>query len=244
LVAPRAFSDTLAKLLDESIQENGSGITHLDMTPTSLTAPGLDAMNRVINRSQGLTNFRMSLESLSHNQGRLTAQDLLAQHKDRLTSLHLKGHYIDSCLSQISDTPRDMFPVLEEFFAETSGEYLNYDPRIKSMVSAPRQQQQPSLKALGMNVRFSNAQHWTNVIRAIDLSALGELHFNDGGPCGFTQVQLKTLVDHIADSEAPSLPLRLLNLAGITLDKGASTCDLFVRLRAKVPEIKIIGIGA
>jgi len=244
-VVPGSFNDTLAKLLDESTHDRGSKIVHLDMTPTSLTTPGLGAMNRVINRSQGLTNLRMSLESLSLSQGLQTAKDLLAQHKGRLTSLHLKGHYIDSCLFKISDTfPRDMFPVLEEFFAEISGEYLYYDSRIKSMVSAPRQQQQPSLKALGMNVRFFNAQHWTNLIKAIDLSALEELHFNDGSHRGFTQVQLKTLVDHIADSEAPSLPLRLLNLTGITLDKSASTCDLFARLRAKVPEIKIVGVDS
>ncbi|KAF9359960.1 hypothetical protein BGX34_008032 [Mortierella sp. NVP85] len=45
-VAPRSFSDSLAKLLDEHTQEIGSRIARLDITPTSLTTPGLDAMSR------------------------------------------------------------------------------------------------------------------------------------------------------------------------------------------------------
>ncbi|KAK3815423.1 MAG: hypothetical protein J3Q66DRAFT_344731 [Benniella sp.] len=197
-------------------------------------------MNRVYNRSQGLTYLRLSLENINQSQGVSKALNQLRQYKDRLTSLHLAGCCIDSCLSQFSDTfLRDEFPALEEFFAESDGGYLNGNRPIISMVSAPRQQQQPSLKALGLNIRFSNAQHWTKVIRAIDLSALEELHFNDGSSYGFTQEDLGILVDHIAGSEAPSLPLRVLNLNGITLDKSASTYNLFVRLRTKVPEIKI-----
>ncbi|KAF9344730.1 hypothetical protein BGX34_005393, partial [Mortierella sp. NVP85] len=242
-VVPGSFNDALAKLLDESIQERGSRIVHLDMAPTSLTTPGLDAMNRVIDRSQGLTYLRLSLD-LHTDSDYQRALILLKRHKERLTSLQLTGSYIRSCLSQFSDTqPRNVFPALEEFSAVCSDEYLYGGRQIKSMVSAPGQQQ-TSLKVLRVNVRFGYTNLWEEVIKAIDISALEELHFNYGGFCGFTQVQLTILVDYIVGSGAPSLPLRLLNLNGITLDKSASTYELFARLREKVPEIKIIGVDA
>ncbi|KAF9344008.1 hypothetical protein BGX34_006140, partial [Mortierella sp. NVP85] len=135
------------------------------------------------------------------------------------------------------------FPVLEEFFTDYGGYFDNDIRRIKSMVSAPRRQQ-TLLKVLGMSIRLYNARLWEDLIRAIDLLALEELHFNDSGTYGFTQEQLKVLVDHVADYGAPSLPLRLLNLNGIPLHKSTSTYELFAKLRKKVPEIKIVGVDA
>jgi hypothetical protein len=89
LVVPRSFDDPLAKLLDESIQQKSSRIVRLDLTPSSLTTPGLDAMSQVIDRSQDLTFLRLNFERLDNQ---LTmAYNLLRQHKDRLTSLRLAG---------------------------------------------------------------------------------------------------------------------------------------------------------
>ena len=150
-IVPESFSDTLAKLMDESTQEKGSRIAHLDMTPTSLTTPGLDAMNRVIDRSQGLTYLRLSLENLGKDQQEQKALDLLRRHKDRLTSLRL----VDSDLSSIADNfSRDSFPLLEEFFVMTNY-YLDASPEwIRSMVSVPPRQR-TSLRAVGMGIYLS-----------------------------------------------------------------------------------------
>jgi hypothetical protein len=81
-VVPGLFSDPLAKLLDESVQEGGSRITHLDMAPTSLTTLGLDAMDRVINLSPYLSYLRLSFEKLGEKEQLEKALDLLARHKD------------------------------------------------------------------------------------------------------------------------------------------------------------------
>jgi hypothetical protein len=237
LVAPRTFSDTLAKLLDESIQENGSGITHLHMTPTSLTTPALDAMSRVIDRSHGLTYLRLSLEYHDQSQRQQKAHDMLERHKARLTSLYLTGHcYIDSWPSTFYNTfHRDAYPALEEFFAE-SNTGLNGNRTIKSMVSAPWQQR-TSLKVLGLKIRLNNAQ-WEEVITAIDLSALEELHFYCLHDL-FSEVPLKKFVDRVVGSDAPLPPLRLLYLHGTIPVNSANRRELFARLRESIPDIKI-----
>jgi len=238
-VVPRLFNEALAKLLDGSIQEKSSRITHLDMTPTSLTTPGLDVMNRVIDRSQGLAYLRLSLENLNQNQYLQKALDLLERHKNRLTSLRLAGSRIAFWLPRFSGIfARDAFPVLKEFFVECDFGSSNNGLWIASMVSTPRPQQ-TSFRAVGINILFDYTQHQEDVIKAIDLSALEELHFNRSGPKGFTQAQLELLVDHIVGSNAPSPPLRLLNLNGTLLGDNSNTRELFARLREKIPDIEI-----
>ncbi|KAF9344353.1 hypothetical protein BGX34_005765 [Mortierella sp. NVP85] len=240
-VVPSSFSDILAKLLDESVQEKGSRIAHLDMTPTSLTGPGLDAMNRVIDRSQGLTYLRLSLENLDKGQQQQNAVVLLRLHKDRLTSLRL----VDSGLMSIANHfSRDSFPLLEEFFVMTSTYLDGACEWIRSMVSVPPRQQ-ASLRSVGMGIYFWYKPYWEDVIKAIDLSALEELHFNSSGSSeGFREAQLKILVDHIAGSDIPSPSIRLLNLTEARLSSSTSMRELFARLREKVPEIKFVGVDA
>ncbi|KAF9344334.1 hypothetical protein BGX34_005772 [Mortierella sp. NVP85] len=243
LVVPESFSNRLVKLLDESIQEKGSKMAHLNIVPTSLTTPGLDAMSRVINRSQGLTYLRFSLESLRHQKEK--ALLLLGRHKDRLTSLRLCGWYINEWLPPIARTfpDRDGFPVLEEFSVECwemkdldgdSGQW------IASMISARPKPLTP-VKAFGIKAKTLWSKGFEAMINAIDLSTLEELHFNHQD---FSLEQLKLLVGRIADYGAPSLPLRLLDINGEKLDNSANTHELFVSLREKVPEIKITGIKA
>ncbi|KAF9360370.1 hypothetical protein BGX34_007811 [Mortierella sp. NVP85] len=90
-VVSESFSDRLAMLLDESMQETGSRIARLNITPTSLTPPGLDAMDRIINRSQGLKYLGLSLEKLDESNQLGKALFLLGRYKERLTSLRLVG---------------------------------------------------------------------------------------------------------------------------------------------------------
>ncbi|KAF9363663.1 hypothetical protein BGX34_003596 [Mortierella sp. NVP85] len=236
--APRSFNDSLAKLLDESIQEKDSRIVRLDMTPSSLTTPGLNAMTRVINRSQGLAYLRLNLENLNPGQQLMKVLGFLGEHKGQLTSLRLMGWSLNSWLPQIANRfPRDAFPSLEELFVECHGNYLTDIRWITSMISA-QPHQRTSLKALGMTIWLS-AEDWKTAIKTIDLSALEELHFCTNH---FTQVQLKVFVDHIENCGAPSLPLQLLNLSGAALDNSPDTRALIVRLREMIPKTKIAGV--
>ncbi|KAF9353440.1 hypothetical protein BGX34_011565 [Mortierella sp. NVP85] len=233
--------DSLAKLLDQSVQEGGSRITHLDMAPTSLTTLGLDAMNRVINLSPYLTYLRLSFEKLGEKERLEKALDLLRRHKDRLTSLQLEGWGINSWLSRIANTfPKHAFPALTEYFVHGDGVYLN-DCRWVTAMSSAQPQQRRSLKAFGVHV-YLHLEQWGLLLKTIDLSALEELHFSTKNGGGFTQQQLRLLVNHIVDNGAPSSPLRLLNLTGTEMPSNDMTRELFARLREKVPDIEITGI--
>ncbi|KAF9363659.1 hypothetical protein BGX34_003592 [Mortierella sp. NVP85] len=229
LVVPESFSNRLAKLLDESVQEGGSKMAHLDMTPTSLATPGLDAMSRVINQSQGLTYLRLSLGTLQEENKKEKALLLLGRHKDRLTSLRLVGWHIETWLPQFSRAfpDRDGFPELAEFFLECG--------------SMNALELSSLLKAFGVNSTKPWSKGFETMINAIDLSTLEELHLKF---CDFPHEQLKLLVDRITAYGAPSLPLRLLDINGEKLDNCADTHELFVSLREKIPEIKITGIKA
>jgi hypothetical protein len=245
LDVPDSFSDRLAKLLDESIQEKGSSMAHIGITPTSLTTPGLDAISRIINQSQGLTHFRLSLTNLNDGNQKDKALLLLGRHKDRLTDLLLNCGGVDQWLPQIARAfpERGGFPVLEKFVVECGRlSTLDADSRqwIVSMVSAQTQTLIP-VKAFGVKC----SDFWSNgfeaLINAIDLSTLEELYLKNEN---FSHDQLKLLVDRVANYGAPSVPLRLLHINGEKLDNNADTQGLIVSLREKVPEIKITGMKA
>jgi hypothetical protein len=241
LIAPESFSDLFAKLLDESMRGRGSRIVHLEITPTSLTTPGLNAMTRVINRSQNLTYLRLSLENLDQGQQLVKkALGLLGEHKGQLTSLRLTGSKAEPWLTQIAKTfPRDVLPKLQELFVESKSSNLAGLQWITSMVSA-QSQRRTSLKTLGMNMPYS-ANSWEALIKAIDLLALEELHFCTNS---FTQVQLRVFVDRIENYGALLLPLQLLNLSGAALANSPDTHALILRLRKKIPTATIAGIEA
>ncbi|KAF9996016.1 hypothetical protein BGZ65_008372 [Modicella reniformis] len=58
------FSDHLATLLDESLQERGSQIVNLEVTTFSLTKLGIDALDRTIKRSQRLASLKLDIWNL------------------------------------------------------------------------------------------------------------------------------------------------------------------------------------
>jgi len=108
-------------------------------------------------------------------------------------------------------------------------------------MSSAQPQQRLSLKAFGVHI-YLHPDQWELALKTIDLSALEELHFSTKGGGGFSQVQLKLLVDHIVDNGAPSSPLRVLNLTGTEMPSNDVTRELFSRLREKVPDIEVTGI--
>ncbi|KAF9359962.1 hypothetical protein BGX34_008034 [Mortierella sp. NVP85] len=91
LGAPYLFGDHHAKHLDESTQKHGSMIEHLEIAPISLTETGLDAMDRVVKRSQNFISMRLTLNKLEENDQIEKALIVMKRYKDRLKSLRLTG---------------------------------------------------------------------------------------------------------------------------------------------------------
>jgi hypothetical protein len=243
LVVPESFSDHHAKLLDESTGQILSRIARLEITPTTLTTTGLDAMNRIINRSQALTHLRLALKDLRQEQQLEKALDLLRLHKGRVSSVHLSDWCEQGCLAKIKRVlpSRTRFPRLEEFSVEcTNWDSGPRDIARQWMVSMilTQTQHHASLKVLGVKIDLS-PQDWVVVIKAIDLSTLEELRFDD---CNFSQEQLKLLADRIADSRS-LLPLKLLDLRGSKVPE-ANTPEMHViltKIMEKAPHLRIEG---
>ncbi|KAF9349861.1 hypothetical protein BGX34_001554, partial [Mortierella sp. NVP85] len=246
LVVQESFSDDLAKLLDECTMKLASNIARLDIAPTSLTKAGLDAMDRIIKRSTELTYLRLTLRSLHQEQQLEKALLLLEQYKNRVTSVHVSLWCEESCLTKIKRVlpDRSRFPRLEEF----SVDCINWDrgPRgaarqwIISMISARAQPPTPPLKVVGVKIDLQ-PQDWEAVIKAIDLSTLEELHFDN---CNFSQEQLKILADHIVDSKMLFLPLNLIDIKGSRverMDDVAAMRELTMRIEQKAPHVKYDG---
>ncbi|KAF9352224.1 hypothetical protein BGX34_000121 [Mortierella sp. NVP85] len=239
LIAPRSFSDRLMKLLDESIQERGSKIARLDITPTTLTTSGLDAMNQVINRSQGLTYLRLSLEDLNTESQMDKALRMLGRHKNRLSSLCLEGNNSEKWLPTIARSfpDKDGFPVLEEFvlssrpmgwLSELDGQW------IASMISVSSQQQS-TLKVIGVTADIKPPE-WEALFKAIDLPTLEELRLNSDY---IYHDQIKFLVGCITDTSVSSLPMRVLDIKGKEIQDGDATWEMLARVQEKAPQLRV-----
>jgi hypothetical protein len=117
---PVSFSDRHAELLDEVTLKQGSRIVQLDVIPTSLSSVGLDAVDRVIKRSQSSLSIRMSFYRLQEASQQEKVLLLLGRYKDRLNSLRLRGPRLTTWLLPIASAfpVRDGFPMLEKLFVE------------------------------------------------------------------------------------------------------------------------------
>ncbi|KAF9963267.1 hypothetical protein BGZ65_004838 [Modicella reniformis] len=82
-------------------------------------------------------------------------------------------------------------------------------------------------------------QIWEAVIKSIDFSTLESLHPYD---YHFSGEQLKLLVDCIAESESPPVPLRLVDLRGTYLEHKAEIPALCKRLREAASRVEILGV--
>ncbi|KAF9363433.1 hypothetical protein BGX34_004143 [Mortierella sp. NVP85] len=228
----------VVKQMSMSTYEKGSRITHLDFAPTNMSAHELDAMDRIIDRSQGLVCLRLRLRIFCSEDQRQRALIMLERHKKRLTSLHLTNIYQD-WLPQVmrAVTARTAFPLLEEFFVEAGlwNNSHNDDARewIISMVSA-RPLLQTTLKRFELETSFE-PHNWRAVIKALDLSKLEELYLN---AFDFSRELLKFLADAVASSIAP-LPMRILRFRGGRLKHDADVRALFARIREKAPQVNI-----
>ncbi|KAF9363665.1 hypothetical protein BGX34_003598 [Mortierella sp. NVP85] len=190
------FSDDLAALIDQGTQKRGSRITHLDLNPSSLTVPGLDALDRAIKRSQSFTDLWLHLTSLESERGLIYAEILLRRYVEKLTSLHINAYSSDIWLPALirAFPERSDFPALKRFIFDSGGSHFSKEclQWIIFMVSAPSQAttaRSPSTTAPPENSPISlgfidlsriwlKSDEWGSVIQAMDFSDLIELNLN------------------------------------------------------------------
>jgi len=191
-----SFSNYLAALLDQGTLKRGSKITQLDLNPSTLTVPGLDALDRAIKRSQSFTDLWLHLTSLESERGLIYVEILLRRYVEKLTSLHIYSSSSDGWLPALvrAFPERSDFPALRRFIFDTSDRYLSKMclQWIIFMVSAPSQATTtpPSsttapLEKPSISLGFIDLSHiqlyddeWGSVIQAMDFSDLIELNLN------------------------------------------------------------------
>ncbi|KAI8354373.1 hypothetical protein B0O80DRAFT_426406 [Mortierella sp. GBAus27b] len=241
IITSKLFNDGHAELLDKATQDRGSMITHLDITPTSLTFAGLDTMDRVIKRSHSSLSIRLFMDHLNEGNQETKALLLLGRYKDRINGLRLRGPHLLRWLPKIAMAfpIRNDFPILEELYVEhpyelVFDEWLSViiQKWVSTMVAAPSQPL-PRIKVLGILGIHLRLQDWKTLVTSLGLSTLEELHLDRAV---YTQEQLTVLVDHIADNSRPASSLRFLDLrlAGV-VPPDVHTEELCKKLREHVP---------
>jgi hypothetical protein len=112
--APGILTDNHAKLLDEVTQERGSIIEYLALAPCQLSGTGLNALDRVITRSQKFVSVELFLLGLDKEDQLKKALPVLGRYNNRLKSLYLRGE-ATGWLKRLAEAfpDKDDFPVLE-----------------------------------------------------------------------------------------------------------------------------------
>ncbi|KAI8355865.1 hypothetical protein B0O80DRAFT_448179 [Mortierella sp. GBAus27b] len=143
------FTDEFAFALDASTRERGSTIEILELNPKSLSLDGLEAMDRVIERSQDLPRLELCLRNLEIKTEVQKAKYLIDRYHENVKSLTFSGISAREWLSdvaEICDTGSG-FPKLDSFVLECSDrpEITHEQAQwIASMVSTPTQQSSTS----------------------------------------------------------------------------------------------------
>ena len=256
-----SFNDEIATLLDDATRERGSRIMELDLNPFSLTVSGLDALDRVIKRSQSFTRLRLVLSWLKDNRTVGTAMTLLGRYRDKLHDLFIQEDPTATWIHEFvrAFPTRASFPELRDLYAvvkpskdKTAPVYVQW---IIAMVSTPSQticsssssttpppeesQEMGSIAPLN-NIVLSGFQlqpeDWESLIGAIDLSSLVEMNLEDSN---FSQDQLKLLVDRIEAFGPRPVSLKTLSVPGTGLIPNAKVHALFKALEGRDPAITI-----
>jgi hypothetical protein len=251
------FNNHLATLLDEATLKRGSKITRLDFDPSSLTVPGLDALDRAIKRSQVFATIRLHLTSIASERARVYARILLRRYGEKLTSLNIYTSSPDGCIPALARAfpTRSSFPVLRRFVFSSGGHHVSNVCMqwIISMVSTPSQTSvalQPSTTApasletsptsLGL-IDLSRINptvvDWGSLIKAIDFSALEEL---DILGCNFSQHSIQCLTDRIHEFDSGPLHLRQIRAHSLNKNLYRTAGALRTTLANRNPPIPFI----
>ncbi|KAK3825453.1 MAG: hypothetical protein J3Q66DRAFT_327811, partial [Benniella sp.] len=237
------FSDSLAATLDKATQTHGSRLAQLVLTPYSLTNVGLDAMERVIKRSQCLTYFWSRFTSLECATQTEKAVRVLSRFGEALTRIELSGCSIGSWLPRIARVHpnRSCLPMLSDLSVNRGDVPRECVPWLATMVSAPPQTPGSSsttvarLKGFELSSVTLRPHDWEALIKAIDLSELLKLNLCN---TNFTAQQLRHLTSRIERHDG-ALPLESL-----VLNSKIITGPLQDRLRQKAPKIEISSYSA
>ncbi|KAF9363666.1 hypothetical protein BGX34_003599 [Mortierella sp. NVP85] len=223
LYVEEAFDNQFAALLDKGTRKRGSKITLLDLNTSSLTVPGLDALDRAIKRSQSFTNLWLRLNNLEKDLRRVYATIALERYGKQLTSFNIHTTSPNECIPALAQAfpTRQDFPVLRRFVVNTaSSQYISVDcfewiismasTSSQETITSPSSTTAPLEKSLA-SLEFIDLSQvlppygWESLIRVIDFSVLIELHLNR---YNFTNNSVQCLASHIERFGSNPMPLR------------------------------------
>ncbi|KAG0245841.1 hypothetical protein B0O80DRAFT_274098 [Mortierella sp. GBAus27b] len=258
------FTDHIAGLLDDTTQTHGSQLTHLTLSPDTLTIPGLEVIDRIIKRSKGLRYLWIHFTSIEEGLQSEKLMLLLGRYGEKLNRLSLISGSVTCWLPQVAQAfpSRNSFPMMDGLAiycnsrCELSPEHLRW---INAMVSAttsppslgsssidgsspevPQQAMKPvttpqQLTLFQLSNVACSSQDWETLIKTLDFAVLHHLHFNRSN---FSLEQLDLMIECISNTDAKSTRLRALGLNDTDLAINGDKDALRVRILKVAPQLE------
>ncbi|KAF9349049.1 hypothetical protein BGX34_002093 [Mortierella sp. NVP85] len=261
LATSTQITDHLATLLDSATEKRGSRLTHLILSPPSLTTLGMDAMDRVIKRSQSLEFLWIWTVGLDEASRPEKALLLLGRYGEKLNRLTLNGNAFGEWLLPFTQAlpTANSLPRLNVVHVESAEKSQVPHEFVQWLVAVvpipPRGSTSPggfitgtSQKTCTILARLRTfllynvtlqPQDWETLIKAIDLSMLEELHLNS---TNFSWEQLDLLLERITAADAKSVSLKVLQIGSTDLLVDADRPALQERILEAVPQMSIQGL--
>ncbi|KAF9349050.1 hypothetical protein BGX34_002094, partial [Mortierella sp. NVP85] len=262
LATSRQFTDHLAALLDDAIENRGSRLTSLILAPFSLTILGLDAMDRVIKRSQNLVHLWICCVMLDMAFQPEKALLLFGRYGEKMNRLTLASNSIEKWLLPFTQflPTANSFPSLNVIHMRCSMKSQVPHEFVQWLVAVVPDRLQPSgstspkgtctatsrtstiLARLQTFMLYNvtlHAQDWEVLIKAFDLTMLQELHLST---TNFSSRQLNLLLDRMAAADAKSVSLKVLELSHTELLVDAYKPALKAKIQKTAPQLTIRGL--
>jgi hypothetical protein len=219
------FNDNLAELLDKTTTIHGSNLTHLALSQYSVTTAGLDAMDRIIKRSQKLDRLRLNLFALEDISQTEKAEYILERCGAKMNELWLHSDGYEPWLQRISNkfpTKTD-FLLLDHIIVDCTKKGALFPrgslPWLITMISSsprptgnPQEATKPltsGLKKVYLSmVRFARYQDWSSLIGSFDFSMMLELTLKN---TDIYEDDVYQIIDCIVETGA-KVPLETLDL--------------------------------
>ncbi|KAK3820035.1 MAG: hypothetical protein J3Q66DRAFT_336099 [Benniella sp.] len=253
-----SIDDSLAQLLDKTTGDKGTKLESLVLDLKSLSFAGLQTMDRVFRRSQGLRRLAVICAASDFEHDGEKTQWFLEQYGKTLTGLYLRGpdpEALTPWLKQFLPS-REALPVLNDLQLRFHGspEFQYSSPFIKwlvGMISAvsskpahnstdgSRTANWSPLQRLYLNDFKPYNSNFPEVLGVIDFSTLEELDLKS---TSFSNIQ--SLVNYIGRVNTV-VPLKVLNLSDTYVSKNWSTTyeSQIEMLRKKAPSVSISGLS-
>ncbi|KAI8358150.1 hypothetical protein B0O80DRAFT_275118 [Mortierella sp. GBAus27b] len=220
------FDDNLAELLDKTTTLHGSSLTYLALSQYSLTTAGLDAMDRVIKRSQKLDRLRLNLLALEDISQTEKAEHIFERYGARMNELWLQSDGYEPWLKRISNkfpTKTD-FPLLDHIVVDCTkeGAFFPHDsvPWLTTMISSsprPTGNPQEAVKPLTTGLKkvhlskvcFEGFHDRLSLVDSFDFSVILELKLQNTNIGEYVEL----MIGRIAGTGA-KVPLETLYVSG------------------------------